>query len=107
MEDHLHEFDLTEMCAALALSRSGYYRWATAKPSVREQSDRLVKEQIQAIHDQARGRYGYRPVHAHLAENGAGCGRDRTLRLMRELGLHAQQGPRYKPCGTQSNHLFG
>ena len=107
MQDHLQEFDLTEMCEALALSRSGYYRWATVEPSVREQSDRLVKEQIQAIHQQAGGRYGYRPVHAHLVENGAGCGRDRTLRLMRELGLHATPGPRYKPCGTQSNHLFG
>ena len=107
MRDHLQEFDLTEMCAALALSRSGYYRWASAEPSGREQWDRQLKEQIQAIQQQAGGRYGYRPVHAHLVENDAGCGRDRTLRLMRELGLHAAQGPRYKPCGTQSNHLFG
>ena len=104
---HLHDYDLTEMCDALGLSRSGYYRWATAEPSARSQSDLIIKAQIQTIHGQARGRYGYRPVHAHLVENGAQCGRDRTLRLMRELGLQAEQGPRYKPCGTQSNHLFG
>ena len=107
MQDHINEFDLSEMGEALGLSRSGYYRWVTAEPSARGQSDQVIKEQIQAIHDQAGGRYGYRPIHAHLVENGVECGRDRTLRLMREIGLHAQQGPRYKPCGTQSNHLFG
>lgn len=107
MRDHTAEFNLIEMCETLGLSRSGYYRWATAEPSARSQSDLILKEQIQTIHGQARGRYGYRPVHAHLVENDAGCGRDRTLRLMRELGLQAEQGPRYKPCGTQSDHLFG
>ena len=107
MRDHTAEFNLAEMCETLGVSRSGYYRWATAEPSARSQSDLLIKEQIQTIHGQARGRYGYRPVHAHLVENGAECGRDRTLRLMRELGLQAEQGPRYQPCGTQSNHLFG
>lgn len=107
MKDHIPEFDLSEMCEALGLSRSGYYRWATAELSARSQSDLIIKELIQTIYTQARGRYGYRPVHAHLVEAGTECGRDRTLRLMRELGLQSDQGPRYKPCGTQSNHLFG
>ena len=107
MKDHIPEFDLSEMCEALGLSRSGYYRWASAELSARSQSDLIIKELIQTIYTQARGRYGYRPVHAHLVEDGTECGRDRTLRLMRELGLQSDQGPRYKPCGTQSNHLFG
>lgn len=107
MRHHTCEFDLTEMCEALGRSRSGYYRWVAAAPSAREQLDRVIKEQIQAIHHQANGRYGYRPIHEHLVENGTPCGRDRTLRLMRELELQARQGPRYKPCGTQSDHAFG
>lgn len=107
MRDHTTEFDLTEMCTALGLSRSGYYRWAAAVPSARSEADLAIKKQIALIHDQAAGRYGYRPVHAHLVEDGVACGRDRTLRLMQELDLRAIQGPRFKPCGTQSNHLFG
>ena len=95
------------MCEALAVSRSGYYRWAAARPSARTQADMIIKEHIEVIHGQARGRYGYRPVHAHLQEAGVACGRDRTLRLMRELGLAARQKARFKPFGTQSNHLFG
>jgi putative transposase len=107
MQNHMPEFELSEMCEALGLSRSGYYRWAAAEPSARSESDLIIKERIKTICTQAQGRYGYRPVYAHLVEEGTLCGRDRTLRLMRELGLQSEQGPRYKPCGTQSNHLFG
>ncbi len=107
MRDHLSEFDLSEMCMALERSRSGYYRWANAEPSPRNQADLVIKKHIESIYGQATGRYGYRPVYAHLLEDGIACGRDRTLRLMRELDLQAVQGPRFKPCGTQSNHLFG
>lgn len=107
MRNYAKEFDLSEMCAALGLSRSGYYRWATAVPSARSEADHAIKTRIESIHAQAGGRYGYRPVHAHLVEDGIDCGRDRTLRLMQALDLQATQGPRFKPCGTQSDHLFG
>ena len=107
MRDHATEFDLSEMGTALGLSRSGYYRWANAKPSRRAQADVVMKKHIASVYKQATGRYGYRPVYAHLLEDGIRCGRDRTLRLMRELDLHAIQQPRDKPCGTQSAHLFG
>lgn len=100
-------YDLAEMCASLGVSRSGYYRWLRARPSVRRQQDMILQEQIQMIHRQARGRYGYRPVHAHLVEAGVACGRDRTRRLMRELQLHARQARRFRPFGTDSHHRFG
>ena len=95
------------MCQSLEVSRSGYYRWGQGIASARKEQDMIFKAQISQIHQQARGRYGYRPVHAHLREEGAGCGRDRTLRLMKELGLEARQQKRFKPFGTDSNHLFG
>lgn len=98
--------DLAEMCESLEVSRSGYYRWLEARPSARREQDMIIKAQIETIHRRARGRYGYRPVHAHLVEDGVRCGRDRTLRLMRELHLCAQQR-RFKPFGTDSDHLFG
>ena len=107
MGEHTDQFDLAEMCETLKVSRSGYYRWRDAIPSARKEQDMILKKQIRQIHEQARGRYGYRPVHAHLREDGEACGRDRTLRLMKELGLEAQQQKRFKPFGTDSNHLFG
>jgi transposase InsO family protein len=64
-------------------------------------------ERIKEIYRQAGGRYGHRPVHDHLRDELFACGRDRTLRLMKELGLAAQQNKGFKPIGTDSNHLFG
>lgn len=95
------------MCETLAISRSGYYRWIQGRPSAHAQADMIIQAQIAVISAQARGRYGYRPVHAHLVEAGVACGRDRTRRLMRELGLAARPKARFKPCGTQSHHRFG
>ncbi len=45
-------------------------------------------------------------MHAHLVEAGVACGRDRTLRLMRELRLSSRPR-RFKPFGTDSDHRFG
>jgi transposase InsO family protein len=107
VKQHTARFDVEELCEALNVSRSGYYRWALERKSARVQADEKIKAQIESIYEQARGRYGYRPLHAHLLDAGVECGRDRTLRLMRELNLNAKQATRFKPFGTDSNHRFG
>ena len=107
MQKHQSQFDLVEMSEVLGVSRSGYYRWREASPSARRRQDVLIKERISQIHRRCPGPYGYRPVHGHLSEEGFECGRDRTLRLMRELGLIGNSVSRFKPMGTDSNHLFG
>jgi transposase InsO family protein len=107
VKQHTERFEVEELCEALDVSRSGYYRWALERKSERAQQDEQIKPQIESICQRAGGRYGYRPVHAHLVEAGVECGRDRTLRLMRELNLSARQATRFKPFGTDSNHLFG
>lgn len=101
------DFGIEEMCAALEISRSGYYAWREDRLSARSVADQAVKEAITKVFKQSRGRYGYRPIFNHLKEDGIDCGRDRTLRLMRELGLSASQASRFKPLGTDSNHRFG
>src|SRR5690625_6064747 len=93
-------FGIDEMCSALEVSRSGYYAWKEGRPSSRRLADRVAKEAIRAVFVQSKGRYGYRPIHSHLKEEGVDCGRDRTLRLMRELGLKGSQTSRFKPVGT-------
>jgi len=42
-----------------------------------------------------------------LGKESIECGRDRILRLKRELDLIGQPQSRFKPLGTDSNHLFG
>lgn len=101
------EFSVEELCEALGLARGGYYAWRGREPSERAREDEVLKERIDQLYEKSRKRYGYRPIYHHLQDEGYGCGRDRTLRLMREGGLEGLQKKRYKPQGTDSNHQYG
>lgn len=104
---HEGEYPVEEMCEVLEVSRSGYYGWKGREPSRREIEDERLKAAIVEVHGRSTGRYGHRPVHRHLRERGVECGRDRTLRLMGDLGLAGERSARYKPLGTDSAHDFG
>lgn len=100
-------YSVQEMRSVLELSRSGYYAWKGKKPSARALEDEPLKEAILEVYERARGRYGHRAIHSHLVEQGLDCGRDRVLRLMREMGILGDQSPRCKPLGTDSDHDCG
>lgn len=101
----VQEIDL--WCEALNVSRSGYYDWLQAPLRQRALQDEVIKNGILRIDEVAKGRYGYRTMHAHLGANGIHCGRDRVLRLMHGMDLTVQPHKRFKPIGTNSNHAFG
>ncbi|HIE66133.1 MAG TPA: IS3 family transposase [Nitrospira sp.] len=101
------QFKVDEMCECFSLSRSGYYDWKEREPSNRATEDTTHKARIAELHHQARGRYGHRPSYHHLLEEGRDCGRDRTLRLMKEMGIEGIQKTGFKPMGTDSSHEFG
>ncbi|MEN8734242.1 MAG: IS3 family transposase, partial [Lentimonas sp.] len=107
IEQHQSDYQVDEMCECFALSRSGYYSWSEREPSARAVEDEVFKERICELHRQVKGRYGHRPIHSHLQDEQFSCGRDRTLRLMQELGIAGVQKSGFKPLGTDSNHSFG
>ena len=100
-------FSVEEMCECFGLSRNGYYDWTERNPSKRAFEDQEHKDRIQELQRSAGGRYGHRPIYEHLQDGGIKCGRDRTLRLMKELGIEGIQKKGFKPQGTDSNHQFG
>ena len=100
-------YKVCELCEALGVSRSAYYRWRASEPSARQQQDQRHKEAILQLHEKSGGRYGHRPIYYHLFEEQVNCGRDRTLRLMKQLELEGAQKKRYKPLGSDSGHAFG
>lgn len=106
---HRHEsqFRINEMCDSLGVCRGGYYSWRDRKPSVRARQDEVLKDRIGELHRKAKGRYGHRPIYSHLQDEALDCGRDRTLRLMQELGIAGVQRKCFKPLGTDSKHNFG
>jgi transposase InsO family protein len=73
-------------CALLKVSRAAFYAHL-AGPSQRERADAELTEQIKAVHQQSKGRYGAPRVHAELRRRGRRHSRKRVARLMRTAGI--------------------
>jgi transposase InsO family protein len=87
---------ITQMCAWLGVSRSGFYEWLSRPPSATAERRELVKIKITALFEAFDGTYGYRRLHAELLRGGEQVGEELVRRLMRELGLVACQPRSYK-----------
>jgi transposase InsO family protein len=82
-------------CALLKVSRSAFCQHL-AGPSQREREDAELTQQVQAVHQESRGRYGAPRVHAELRRRGRRHGRKRVARLMRQEGLQGRAARRWK-----------
>ena len=102
---HVDAFPVWAMCAALGVSRSGYYGWAGRPESARAAADRTLAAEIRAVHEGSRGRYGSPRVHAALRAHGRRVGRKRVARLMRGMGLSARRKRRFRRT-TDSAHAL-
>ena len=82
---------LVQMCAWLGVSRSGFYEWRTRPASATSRRRDELKTLITHFFDASDGTYGYRRIHADLAEHGVDCGPELVRALMRELDLQPCQ----------------
>lgn len=97
-------FDLSEMCAVLDVSISGYRAWKRGgTPDRKRLSDTQMLTLIQAIHAELKGAYGSPRMVRELRARGFSAGKERVERLMREHGIHARHKRRYKVT-TDSKH---
>jgi len=96
-------YRLVRLCAALSVSRSGYYAWRTRAESRRAQRDRAVLAAIERVHAQARGRYGAVKTWRALIRAGVTCGRERVARLRRQHGIVTQRTRRFRVM-TEHHH---
>ena len=97
-------YPLTELCAAFAVSRSGYYAWCERKPSARQQANTRLLEAIQTLRQGEEACYGSPRLTEELKARGYPCSENRIARLMHEHGLRAQAQPRFVPRTTDSDH---
>lgn len=95
---------LAQLCAAFAVSRSGYHAWRRAEPSARAQVDAVLSTEIEQVHTRHRGRYGARRIQHELRRQGRRHSRKRVRRLMRQQGLSGTQPRRFVPRTTDSAH---
>ena len=94
----------TESCAALGVSRSGFYAQGTKAQRSRRLEDQRLSQELSLAFRQSRATYGSRRLQQMLLRQGRRCGRNRILRLMRRLELNVIQKRRFRPTTTQSRH---
>lgn len=103
VQEHAGRCRVKLMCAAMGVSRSGYYAWRKRRPSARELANRQLLAAIRAVYEANRQVYGYRRVYRALVAKQVACSRNRVARLMRQAGLRARRYRRYHVT-TQSRH---
>ena len=91
------DYPLSTLCAALGVSRSGYYAWRARPPSPRQQADEVLAGQIRQVHQESRATYGSPRVAAALRQGGTRISRKRVARLMRKADIVARRRRRRLP----------
>lgn len=98
---HANEYGITRLCAAIGVSRGGYYDWLDREPSAREIANQSLLCTIKQIFVEHKGRYGAPRIHAVLRREGNPVGRGRVERLMRTHQLVASRTKRHKRVYVQ------
>ncbi|MQA15598.1 MAG: IS3 family transposase, partial [Pseudonocardiaceae bacterium] len=93
--------DVAVACRVLDVSRSGYYEWLARPRSAREQENELLLKQIEAVHAESHGTYGWPRIHAELTLGlGWTVNHKRVARLMRAAGIQGLYRRRRRSCTT-------
>jgi hypothetical protein len=64
------DYPVTVLCRVFDVSRSGFYAWASGKPSQRAQDDARLKVAIEAVHAQSRQTYANQGAHGDTEGDG-------------------------------------
>lgn len=75
MQAHAREFSIERMSCTFKVSRSGYYRFISAKQSQRAKEDQRLLSKTELIHQQGRQTYGSPRIQAELQASGEKCSR--------------------------------
>jgi transposase InsO family protein len=99
------KYPIQDLCAALAVTRSGYHAWIGRLPGPRAQADAGLLPLIAQAHRESRQTYGSPRICSWLRQQGWCCGRARIGRLMRVAGLQTRPRRRFRPLSlTDSQH---
>ena len=103
IQEHDRRDPIRLRCRALAVSAAGYYAWRSRPESPRAVSARTVRSAIRVIHRESRETYGSPSIWDALVKQGHRIGEHRVARLMRQNGIRAKTGKKWRAT-TQSNH---
>lgn len=96
IQRHRKRHRIARLCAALGVSRSGYYEWLDRPESRRASEDRQLLQSIRALHMQSRQAYGAYKTWQVLRARGIVCGKHRVARVRRQNGIEALRKRRFR-----------
>ena len=96
-------YSTKELCAALGVSRAGFYGHLQKPSGTRRQQDQRLAAQIREAFLASRQTYGTPRLQVDLAAQGARHGRRRIARLMRHQALRPRQKRAFVPRTTDSS----
>lgn len=96
---HRATWSVKRLCRVLAVSRSGFYRWAASEPARQAHAvaEDALAEQISRVHTDSGGTYGSPRVTVELRHQGVRVNRKRVERIMRQrdvVGRHLRRRKR-------------
>ena len=98
------DYGVQELCEALEVSKSGYYRWRHRPTGAQQRSNERLLDEIKIIHqDKHLRNYGSPRMKAELNLRGYPCSENRVARLMAKNGISAQHHRKWKPRTTIQN----
>ena len=94
---------ITSLCAALGVSRAGYYEWCRRGPCKRSRDNDGLMVHIRSIHAENKQRYGSPRITKELKARGQKANHKRVERLMRENDIVACAPKKFRRT-TDSKH---
>jgi transposase InsO family protein len=94
------------MCGVLEVSRSGYYCWKRREASASFHRREEMKTSVDELFEQFEKRYGAIRLTRELKAKGIACSHNYVASILRELGLRARNGKRFrysKPNSSKKN----
>jgi putative transposase len=76
-----------KMCQWLEVSRSGFYHWRSRPVSATAARRAALAARVRHFFEESEGTYGYRRIHADLADEGTECSPELARQIMRQEGL--------------------
>lgn len=89
--DDFESTPVIKMCAWSAVSTSGFYDWLSRPTSATAARRQALTARVRHFFTASDGTYGYRRIHADLADEGTECSPELVRQIMRDEGLVACQ----------------
>jgi putative transposase len=102
IKQHRDVFAVKTLCHVLGVSKSGFYKWLSAKPSARAQRSRQIRQAVKQVHADSNGIYGSHKIARKLQadDHPVSACRNTVAAAMKEMGLKSCVSKKFTPTTT-------